>query len=44
MAYSLASGDLENLGWKPHGAFYTKLLVFGAVDEVIRDCAYTFMC
>jgi hypothetical protein len=38
MTYSLASGDLEDLGWKSDGALHAKLLIFGAVDEVIRDC------
>ncbi len=37
MTYSLASGDLEDLGWKSDGALHAKLLIFGAVDEVIRD-------
>ena len=37
MTYSLASGDLEDFGWKSDGALYAKLLIFGAVDEVIRD-------
>jgi hypothetical protein len=37
MVYSLASGDLEDLGWKSDGALHAKLLIFGAVDEVIRD-------
>jgi hypothetical protein len=37
MMYSLASGDLEDLGWKSDGALHAKLLIFGAVDEVIRD-------
>jgi hypothetical protein len=44
VTYSLASGDLEDLGWKSDGALHAKLLVFGAVDEVIRDCSYTFVC
>ena len=38
MTYSLASGDLEDLGWESDGALQTKLLVLGTVDEVIRDC------
>ena len=38
MTYSLASGDLEDLGWESDGALQAKLLVFGTVDEVIRDC------
>jgi hypothetical protein len=37
MTYSLASGDLKDLGWKSDGALHAKLLIFGAVDEVIRD-------
>ena len=37
MSYSLASGDLEDLGWKSDGALHAKLLIFGAVDEVIRN-------
>lgn len=41
MTYSLASGDLEDLSRKPDGALHAKLLVFGAVDEVIRDCPHT---
>ena len=43
MTYSLASGDLENLGGEPDGALHAKLLVFGAVDEVSRDCPHTIM-
>lgn len=35
--YCLASGDLEDLGWKSDGALHAKLLIFGAVYEVIRD-------
>ena len=35
--YSLASGDLEDLGWKSDGALHAKLLIFSAVDEVTRD-------
>jgi hypothetical protein len=37
MAYSLASGDFEDLGWESDGALHAKLLIFGAVDEVSRD-------
>jgi len=37
VAYSLASGDLEDLSWKSDRALHTKLLIFGAIDEVIRD-------
>lgn len=37
MTYCFASGDLEDLGWKSDGALHAKLLIFGAVDEVIRD-------
>jgi len=36
--YSLTRGNLEDLGWEPDGALHAELLVFGAVDEVIRDC------
>jgi hypothetical protein len=42
MTYSLASGDLEDFGWEPDGALHAKLLVFGTVDEVIRDCPNVF--
>jgi len=35
MTYSLAGGDLKDLGWKSDGALHAKLLIFGAVDEVI---------
>lgn len=35
MTYSLASGDLEDLGGEPGGALHAKLLVFGAVDKVV---------
>jgi hypothetical protein len=38
MTYSLAGGDLEDLGRKSDGALHAKLLIFGAIDEVIRDC------
>jgi hypothetical protein len=38
MTYSLTSGDLKDLGWEPDGALHAELLIFGAVDEVIRDC------
>jgi len=41
--YSLASGDLEDLGGEPDGALHAKLLVFGAVDEVSRDCPHKIM-
>jgi hypothetical protein len=37
MTYSLASGDLEDLGRKSDGTLHAKLLIFGAVNEVIRD-------
>ena len=43
MTYSLASGDLEDLGWKSDGALHAKLLIFGAVDEVIRDYFIHYM-
>jgi hypothetical protein len=43
MTYSLASGDLEDLGWKSDGALHAKLLIFGAVDEVIRDYFIQYM-
>jgi len=32
----LAGGDLEDLGGETNGALHAKLLVLGAVDEVIR--------
>jgi hypothetical protein len=38
MTYSLASGDFEDLSWKSDRALHAKLLIFGAVDEVIGDC------
>lgn len=44
VTYSLAGSDLEDLGWKSDRALHAKLLVFGAVDEVIRDCSHTFVC
>ena len=37
MTYSLASGDLEDLGWKSDGALHAKLFIFGTVDKVIRN-------
>jgi len=43
MTYSLTSGDLEDLGREPDGALHAELLVFGAVDEVIRDCPNVFI-
>ena len=35
--YSLASGDLEDLGGETDGALDTELLVLGTVDQVVRD-------
>ena len=35
--YSLAGGDLEDLGGETDGALNTELLVLGTVDEVSRD-------
>ena len=35
--YSLAGGDLEDLGGETDGALDTELLVLGTVDEVRRD-------
>jgi len=40
VTYSLASGDLKDLGWQSDRAFHAELLVFGAVDEIIRDCSH----
>ena len=36
--YSLAGGDLEDLGGKADGALDTELLVLGTVDQVSGDC------
>jgi hypothetical protein len=33
--YSLASDDFEDLGREPDGGLHAKLLVLGAIDDVI---------
>lgn len=35
---SFASRDAKDLGRKADGAFYTEILILGAVDEVESDC------
>ena len=40
--YRFAGGDLEHLGGETNGTFHAKLLVLGAVDEIIRNCVETF--
>jgi hypothetical protein len=34
----LAGGDLEDFGGETNGALHAKLLILGAVDQVIRNC------